>query len=128
MTHTPTHTPKAICPINFFKVGGIINRQKVKKRACRGFGFIVNNCSWARLKCLPKDNIRRPRGSNPGPLAPEVDALPLGHRPTPSLQKKTYSANRQMLISAKNRFTCRHAQSESIKVGQIIYTLNQLFN
>ena len=22
-THTPTHAPKAICPINFFKVGGI---------------------------------------------------------------------------------------------------------
>ena len=31
---------------------------------------------------------------------------------------------RQMLISAKNRFTCRQAQSESIKVGQTIYTLN----
>ena len=24
-THAPTHAPKAICPINFFKVGGIIN-------------------------------------------------------------------------------------------------------
>ena len=23
-THAPTHAPKAICPINFFKVGGII--------------------------------------------------------------------------------------------------------
>ena len=23
-THPPTHAPKAICPINFFKVGGII--------------------------------------------------------------------------------------------------------
>ena len=22
-THPPTHAPKAICPINFFKVGGI---------------------------------------------------------------------------------------------------------
>ena len=22
-THAPTHAPKAICPINFFKVGGI---------------------------------------------------------------------------------------------------------
>ena len=22
-THEPTHAPKAICPINFFKVGGI---------------------------------------------------------------------------------------------------------
>ena len=25
MTHAPTHAPKAICPINFFNVGGIIN-------------------------------------------------------------------------------------------------------
>ena len=25
VTHAPTHAPKAICPINFFKVGGIIN-------------------------------------------------------------------------------------------------------
>ena len=25
-THPPTHAPKAICPINFFKVGGI-NRE-----------------------------------------------------------------------------------------------------
>ena len=24
-THPPTHAPKAICPINFFKVGGIMN-------------------------------------------------------------------------------------------------------
>ena len=24
-THTRTHAPKAICPINFFKVGGIKN-------------------------------------------------------------------------------------------------------
>ena len=24
-THAPTHAPKAICPINFFKVGGIIS-------------------------------------------------------------------------------------------------------
>ena len=24
VTHPPTHAPKAICPINFFKVGGII--------------------------------------------------------------------------------------------------------
>ena len=24
VTHAPTHAPKAICPINFFKVGGII--------------------------------------------------------------------------------------------------------
>ena len=23
-THAPTHAPKAICPINFFKVGGIM--------------------------------------------------------------------------------------------------------
>ena len=23
VTHPPTHAPKAICPINFFKVGGI---------------------------------------------------------------------------------------------------------
>ena len=25
-THPPTHAPKAICPINLFKVGGIINK------------------------------------------------------------------------------------------------------
>ena len=29
-THAPTHAPKAICPINFFKVGGIIKRIKQK--------------------------------------------------------------------------------------------------
>ena len=32
-THPPTHAPKAICPINFFKVGGIkipfLKQQKV---------------------------------------------------------------------------------------------------
>ena len=30
VTQPRTHTPKAICPINFFKVGGIhvINKQK----------------------------------------------------------------------------------------------------
>ena len=26
VTHPPTHAPKAICPINFFKVGGINNQ------------------------------------------------------------------------------------------------------
>ena len=26
VTHPLTHAPKAICPINFFKVGGIIKR------------------------------------------------------------------------------------------------------
>ena len=28
--HAPTHAPKAICPINFFKVGGIITRDDKK--------------------------------------------------------------------------------------------------
>ena len=27
VTHPPTHGPKGICPINFFKVGGIIKKQ-----------------------------------------------------------------------------------------------------
>ena len=27
-THPPTHAPKAICPINFFKVGGIIIKRR----------------------------------------------------------------------------------------------------
>ena len=27
-THPPTHAPKAICPINFFKVGGINSTVK----------------------------------------------------------------------------------------------------
>ena len=34
-THPPTHAPKAICPINFFKVGGIIkwnNYEEAKTR------------------------------------------------------------------------------------------------
>ena len=26
VTHPRTHAPKAICPINFFKVGGIITK------------------------------------------------------------------------------------------------------
>ena len=34
VTHARTHAPKAICPINFFKVGGItksiMNKHKVK--------------------------------------------------------------------------------------------------
>ena len=29
VTHTPTHAPKAICPINFFKVGGIKREIKM---------------------------------------------------------------------------------------------------
>ena len=28
-THAPTHAPKAICPINFFKVGDINNNTGV---------------------------------------------------------------------------------------------------
>ena len=28
VTHARTHAPKAICPINFFKVGGITIKQK----------------------------------------------------------------------------------------------------
>ena len=32
VTHPRTHAPKAICPINFFKVGGI-NRYDTKKYA-----------------------------------------------------------------------------------------------
>ena len=28
VTHAPTHAPKAICPINFFKVGGIKTLKK----------------------------------------------------------------------------------------------------
>ena len=31
VTHAPTHAPKAICPINFFKVGGIIKEQGSRK-------------------------------------------------------------------------------------------------
>ena len=27
VTHPPTHAPKAICPINFFKVGGIMKTK-----------------------------------------------------------------------------------------------------
>ena len=30
VTHAPTHAPKAICPINFFKVGGIIRYYRHK--------------------------------------------------------------------------------------------------
>ena len=33
VTHARTHAPKAICPINFFKVGGI------KKKLVFGAGF-----------------------------------------------------------------------------------------
>ena len=31
-THPLTHAPKAICPINFFKVGGIISHYIVKQK------------------------------------------------------------------------------------------------
>ena len=30
-THARTHAPKAICPINFFKVGGIMNMRRPVK-------------------------------------------------------------------------------------------------
>ena len=30
-THPRTHAPKAICPINFFKVGGITSQQSLVK-------------------------------------------------------------------------------------------------
>ena len=33
-THPRTHVPKAICPINFFKVGGIIKQQSNKVVTC----------------------------------------------------------------------------------------------
>ena len=36
-THPPTHAPKAICPINFFKVGG------VKSQIYESHGIIKNN-------------------------------------------------------------------------------------
>ena len=29
VTHPPTHAPKAICPINFFKVGGIMSTNVI---------------------------------------------------------------------------------------------------
>ena len=29
-THAHTHAPKAICPINFFKVGGIISIEMLR--------------------------------------------------------------------------------------------------
>ena len=36
-THPPTHAPKAICPINFFKVGGITKHAaEYSKIACLG--------------------------------------------------------------------------------------------
>ena len=34
VTHTRTHAPKAICPINFFKVGGIMNPARRKPAFC----------------------------------------------------------------------------------------------
>ena len=36
-THAPTHAPKAICPINFFKVGVIMSPLKPQD----GFTFCV---------------------------------------------------------------------------------------
>ena len=38
-THPPTDAPKAICPINFFKVGGKINRIELK---CVYFQEVAN--------------------------------------------------------------------------------------
>ena len=32
-THAPTHAPKPICPINFFKVGGIKSSPKGNDRS-----------------------------------------------------------------------------------------------
>ena len=42
VTHPPTHAPKAICPINFFKVGGIISakiHEIGKIKAINGLGM-----------------------------------------------------------------------------------------
>ena len=45
VTHPPTHAPKAICPINFFKVGGI------KKSGGEGSGeMCTKNGSYCREK------------------------------------------------------------------------------
>ena len=30
VTHSRTHAPKAICPINFFKVGGITTKRRLQ--------------------------------------------------------------------------------------------------
>ena len=38
-TQSGTHAPKAICPINFFKVGGIITDRQKTMRTCK----IVND-------------------------------------------------------------------------------------
>ena len=39
-THPPTHAPKAICPINFFKVGGIKRGGGCR---CRGLDLTKNH-------------------------------------------------------------------------------------
>ena len=44
VTHPPTHAPKAICPINFFKVGGIMKTLTVKQHI-KGLASI--NCPRA---------------------------------------------------------------------------------
>ena len=46
-THAPTHAPKAICPINFFKVGGI------KRRLETHFIFRVIICFYLRTLITP---------------------------------------------------------------------------
>ena len=45
-THPPTHAPKAICPINFFKVGGI-----KKNNLRRWLGMVGPRCRPIRV-CL----------------------------------------------------------------------------
>ena len=44
VTHPRTHAPKAICPINFFKVGGIIRVliQSLRRTCCYGNTGVVD--------------------------------------------------------------------------------------
>ena len=73
-----------------------------------------------RLECLLKDNILRPRGSTPGPLAPEFDVLPLGHHPelaeenllnkNPSCKAVKQRKTRNIEVKPKSEAQARIAQ------------------
>ena len=46
-THPRMHTPKAICPINFFKVGGITNKVDI---VIQNSTNSTNNCKYFKRK------------------------------------------------------------------------------
>ena len=55
-THPPTHAPKAICPINFFKVGGIIKEYTTTSLGPTEIDCVINE--MVLYTCYLQQNYR----------------------------------------------------------------------